>query len=52
MAASNKTGRQTAKPRKAGARITSKNAFVGEGITLTRGEGKGKGSGFGKQAAR
>jgi hypothetical protein len=54
--ASNKTGRQTAKRLKAGARVTSKNAFVGEGMPLAEGigegKGKGKGTGFGKQAAR
>ena len=52
--ASNKTGRQTAKRSKAGARVTSKNAFVGEGMSLAEGveKGKGKGTGFGKQAAR
>ncbi|KAF5367425.1 hypothetical protein D9758_003679 [Tetrapyrgos nigripes] len=49
---SNKTGRQTAKQRKAGSRVTSKYAFMGEGATLN-GEDpkeKGKGTGFGKQA--
>jgi hypothetical protein len=50
--ASNKTGRQTAKRLKAGARVTSKNAFVGEGMVLAEGEGRGSGAGFGKQAAR
>lgn len=54
--ASTKSGRQTAKPRKAGARVKSKNAFIGEGTSLVEkdGEGKikGKGTGFGKQAAR
>lgn len=53
-AASNNTGRQTAKRRKAGARVTSKNAFVGQGTVLVEGDGegkgKGKGTGFGKQA--
>ncbi|KAJ7284943.1 WLM domain-containing protein [Mycena rebaudengoi] len=50
--ASNKTGRQTAKKRKAGARMTSKSAFVGEGATLVVDvDLKAKGSGFGKQAA-
>lgn len=52
---SNRTGRQTVKPRKAGARVTSKNTFVGEGMVLVdktgEGKGKGKGTGFGKQAA-
>ncbi|KAJ6619705.1 WLM domain-containing protein [Mycena sp. CBHHK59/15] len=50
-AASNKTGRQTAKRRKAGARVTSKSAFAGEGASLAQGvEIKGKGTGFRKQA--
>ncbi|KAG6820942.1 hypothetical protein H0H93_009178 [Arthromyces matolae] len=49
---SNSTGRQTAKRRKAGARVTSKTAFVGHGSTLMEGtsDTKGKGTGFGKQA--
>ncbi|KAJ7650333.1 WLM domain-containing protein [Roridomyces roridus] len=47
--ASLKTGAQTAKKRKAGARVTSKYAFTGEG-TLVGEEGKGPGTGFGKQA--
>ncbi|KAG6817347.1 hypothetical protein H0H87_009946 [Tephrocybe sp. NHM501043] len=49
---SNLTGRQTAKPRKAGARITSKTAFKGEGVSLMDdvSDSKGKGTGFGKQA--
>ncbi|KAG5644381.1 hypothetical protein DXG03_008609 [Asterophora parasitica] len=55
ITASTSTGRQTAKPRKVGARVTSKTAFVGEGTTLAddvaEGKGKGKGTGFGKQAA-
>ncbi|CAA7267167.1 unnamed protein product [Cyclocybe aegerita] len=42
------TGAQTAKKRKAGGRVTSKYAFVGEGATLGN---DGKGTGFGKQAA-
>ncbi|KAF7327806.1 hypothetical protein MKEN_00360400 [Mycena kentingensis (nom. inval.)] len=46
--ASNKTGRQTEKRRKAGGRVTAKDAFVGEGSTL--GAAKGPGTGFGKQA--
>ncbi|KAG6842288.1 hypothetical protein C0991_010576 [Blastosporella zonata] len=52
--ASNSTGRQTAKPRKAGARISSKTAFKGEGVSLvdSAGDSKGKGTGFGKQANR
>lgn len=41
------TGAQTAKKRKAGARVTSKYAFTGEGATLANGD---KGTGFGKQA--
>ncbi|KAL1759962.1 WLM domain-containing protein [Schizophyllum commune] len=44
------TGRQTAKKRKAGARVTSKYAFEGEGATL--GEAGGKGAGFRKRAVR
>ncbi|KAJ7494691.1 WLM domain-containing protein [Mycena galericulata] len=51
--ASLKTGRQTAKKRKAGARVTSKYAFTGEGAVLVEGldvKGKGPGTGFGKQA--
>ncbi|RDB25998.1 DNA-dependent metalloprotease WSS1 [Hypsizygus marmoreus] len=52
ITASNTTGRQTAKRRKAGARVTSKTAFAGEGMSLAEeGKGKGKGTGFGKQAA-
>ncbi|KAL1719810.1 hypothetical protein EV715DRAFT_272459 [Schizophyllum commune] len=42
------TGRQTAKNRKAGARVTSKYAFDGEGATL--GQAGGKGAGFRKRA--
>ncbi|TFK40323.1 WLM domain-containing protein [Crucibulum laeve] len=49
------TGWQTAKKRKAGARVNSKYAFAGEGATLAEdvedAKGKGKGTGFGKQAA-
>lgn len=47
------TGRQTAKKRKAGARVTSKYAFEGQGTTLSGEDPKagGKGSGFGKRAA-
>ncbi|KAJ4500684.1 WLM domain-containing protein [Lentinula lateritia] len=45
--ASSKTGRQTAKKRKAGSRVTSKYAFQGEGTSLSAGEA---GKGFGKQA--
>ncbi|KAL1662655.1 WLM domain-containing protein [Schizophyllum commune] len=46
------TGRQTAKKRKAGARVTSKYAFEGEGATLSGRDPKagGKGAGFRKQA--
>ncbi|KAK7454666.1 hypothetical protein VKT23_011419 [Stygiomarasmius scandens] len=51
---SNHTGRQTAKPRKAGTRVTSKYAFTGEGTTLGNTPGstteKGTGTGFGKRA--
>ena len=43
------TGRQTAVKRKAGARVTSKYAFAGQGSML---DGDGDGKGFGKQAAR
>ena len=43
------TGRQTAVKRKAGARVTSKFAFTGQGSMLDSG---GDGKGFGKQAAR
>jgi hypothetical protein len=53
---SNTTGRQTGKRRKAGARVTSKNAFVGKGVALVEGveggKGQAKGTGFGKQAVR
>ncbi|KAJ7274390.1 WLM domain-containing protein [Mycena haematopus] len=50
--ASNKTGRQTAKRRKAGGRVKSQSAFSGEGALLTEGalDPKGKGVGFRKQA--
>ncbi|KAJ7903525.1 WLM domain-containing protein [Mycena olivaceomarginata] len=50
--ASNKTGRQTAKKRKAGARVKSEYAFSGQGSFLTDGalDPKGKGVGFRKQA--
>ncbi|KAL1679005.1 WLM domain-containing protein [Schizophyllum commune] len=46
------TGRQTAKKRKAGARVTSKYAFEGEGATLSGQDPKagGKGAGYRKQA--
>ncbi|KAG6879883.1 hypothetical protein C0992_010236 [Termitomyces sp. T32_za158] len=45
------TGRQTDKPRKAGSRITRKNAFLGQGESLMGDEvvGKAKGTGFGKR---
>ena len=43
------TGRQTAIKRKAGARVTSKYAFTGQGSML---DNDGAGKGFGKQAAR
>ncbi|KII89937.1 hypothetical protein PLICRDRAFT_571252 [Plicaturopsis crispa FD-325 SS-3] len=51
------TGAQTARKRKAGARVTAKGAFGGEGSALVEdtlgegGKGKAKGTGFGKQAA-
>ncbi|KAJ4476244.1 WLM domain-containing protein [Lentinula aciculospora] len=48
VVASNKTGRQTAKQRKAGSRVTSKFAFQGEGVSLSAGDA---GKGFGKQAS-
>ncbi|KAK0450166.1 WLM domain-containing protein [Armillaria borealis] len=49
---SNHTGRQTAKRRKAGGRVTSKYAFQGEGLSLndSTGEEGVKGAGFKKQA--
>ncbi|KAK0469808.1 WLM domain-containing protein [Desarmillaria tabescens] len=49
---SNHTGRQTAKRRKAGGRVTSKYAFQGEGSSLinSKGEEGVKGTGFKKQA--
>ncbi|KAJ3815123.1 WLM domain-containing protein [Lentinula lateritia] len=46
--ASSKTGRQTAKKRKAGSRVTSKYAFQGEGTSLSAGEAN---KGFRKQAS-
>ncbi len=51
---SNHTGRQTAKRRKGGGRVTSKYAFQGEGLSLndSTGEEGGKGTGFRKQAGR
>ncbi|KAF5382042.1 hypothetical protein D9615_004326 [Tricholomella constricta] len=51
ITASTSSGRQTAKPRKAGARVTSKAAFIGKGMTLAEDVAEGKGAGFGKQAA-
>lgn len=45
------TGAQTAKKRKAGSRLTSKYAFIGEGSTLCYSE-QGKGTGYGKRANR
>ncbi|KAJ6513254.1 WLM domain-containing protein [Mycena sanguinolenta] len=50
VVASNKTGRQTAKKRKAGSRVKSQSAFSGEGSSLTDGALDPKGKGFGKQA--
>ncbi|KAF7374891.1 WLM-domain-containing protein [Mycena sanguinolenta] len=52
IVASNKTGRQTAKKRKAGSRVKSQSAFSGEGSLLKDGalDPKGKGVGFRKQA--
>ncbi|KAG6885664.1 hypothetical protein C0993_011428 [Termitomyces sp. T159_Od127] len=49
---SNTTGRQTAKPRKAGSRILGKSVFLGQGTNLLGDEvvGKAKGTGFGKRA--
>ncbi|KAK0204771.1 WLM domain-containing protein [Desarmillaria ectypa] len=49
---SNHTGRQTAKRRKGGGRVTSKYAFQGEGLSLidSKGEEGVKGIGFRKQA--
>ncbi|KAJ3760429.1 WLM domain-containing protein [Lentinula raphanica] len=47
VVASNKTGKQTAKQRKAGSRVTSKYAFQGEGLFLGTGD---KGLGYRKQA--
>ncbi|KAJ7104198.1 WLM domain-containing protein [Mycena belliarum] len=49
--ASLKTGRQTAKKRKAGGRVRSKYAFAGEGASIVEAtDAQGRGSGFGKQA--
>ncbi|KAJ6531747.1 WLM domain-containing protein [Mycena capillaripes] len=51
--ASNKTGRQTEKKRKAGARVKSKVAFSGGGSMLVEGIDQGdEGTGFRKQAGR
>ncbi|KAF8896398.1 WLM domain-containing protein [Infundibulicybe gibba] len=49
IVASTNSGRQTAKKRKAGARVTSKYAFAGEGMSL--GDDRSGGKGKGKQAA-
>lgn len=49
------TGRQTAKKRKAGARVTGQNVFNGAGKALNEDVDdvqKKKGTGFGKQAIR
>ncbi|KAF9069241.1 WLM domain-containing protein [Rhodocollybia butyracea] len=48
---SNSTGRQTAKQRKAGSRVTSKYAFRGEGVSISS-DATAAGKGFGKQAGR
>ncbi len=45
------TGAQTAKKQKAGSRVSSKYAFIGEGSTLCDSD-DGKGTGFGKRANR
>ncbi|KAF8992841.1 hypothetical protein BDQ17DRAFT_1392767 [Cyathus striatus] len=45
------TGRQTARKKKAGSRVTSKYAFSGEGNTLADGMDDAKGKGKGRQAA-
>ncbi|KAF5377379.1 hypothetical protein D9757_008031 [Collybiopsis confluens] len=50
MEPSNRTGRQAAKQRKPGSRITSKYAFHGEGISLSVDDNESHGKGFGKQA--
>ncbi|KAL0565205.1 hypothetical protein V5O48_016821 [Marasmius crinis-equi] len=47
---SNHTGRQTAKKRKPGSRVTSKYAFIGDGATLSDNAGSGHGTGKGKRA--
>lgn len=46
------TGAQTAKKRKAGSRVSSGYAFVGEGSTLCDSDDDGRGTGFGKRANR
>lgn len=49
------TGRQTAKKRKAGARVTGQNVFAGEGKAINEdgdSDQKTQGTGFGKQASR
>ncbi|KZP23769.1 WLM-domain-containing protein [Athelia psychrophila] len=48
------TGRQTAKKRKAGARVTGQNVFAGEGKAINEdgdSDQKTQGTGFGKQAS-
>ncbi|KAK7690690.1 hypothetical protein QCA50_005789 [Cerrena zonata] len=47
---SNHTGAQTSKKRKAGLRVTAKDAFKGEGSSLNVGESSTVGTGFRKQA--
>ena len=49
---SNHTGRQTERKRKAGARVTSKYAFTGEGVSLAGGSADDKKKGKGKRAVR
>lgn len=44
------TGAQTAKKRKAGGRVTSKDKFQGQGVALNEGRQGGEGTGFGKRA--
>lgn len=43
---------RAAKKRKAGSRVTSQNAFKGNGVALNQGDTSGKGTGFGKRANR
>lgn len=50
MVASLHTGAQTTTKRKAGARVTSKYAFSGNGNSLMRADSGGSGTGFGKVA--